>query len=118
MTKHNQLLGKWGESTAADYLERKGYVILAKNIRTPYGEIDIVASLQNLLIFIEVKTRSSRSFGMPEESLTARKLARMRACAEHYAVTHDIDTWQCDAISIEGQPDLSPRIEHFENVTN
>ena len=116
--KHNQQLGKWGEQTAADYLEKKGYLILEKNIRTPYGEIDIIASVEGITIFVEVKARSSRLFGLPEEALTYRKLAHMRASAVYYAAQHNLDTWQCDAIAVEGIPGSMPHIEHFENVTN
>lgn len=117
MTKHNQLIGKWGEKAAAEYLEGRGYLILDKNIRTPYGEIDIIASLEGIIIFVEVKTRTSRSFGLPEEGLTTRKLAHMLACAEYYAAEHELDTWQCDAIAVEGRPGAATQIEHFENVT-
>jgi len=115
---HNQEIGKWGEQVAAEYLAQKGYSILAKNTRTPFGEIDIIAQIESVMIFVEVKTRTSRSFGLPEEALTRRKLAHMRSCASYYAAQKEIDTWQCDAISIEGKPGLAPYIEHFENVTN
>ena len=116
--KHNQLIGKWGEQAAAEYLQRKGYIILEKNTRTPRGEIDIVASLEGFTVFVEVKARTSRKFGLPEEALTYRKLAHMRACAEYYAAKHELDTWQCDAIAVEGVPGAAPQIEHFENVTS
>jgi putative endonuclease len=116
--KHNQLIGKWGEQAAAAYLAQKGYIILEKNTRTPHGEIDIVASLEGFIVFVEVKARTSRAFGLPEEALTRKKLAHMRACAEYYAAKNGLDTWQCDAIAVEGTPGLAPGIEHFENVTS
>jgi putative endonuclease len=115
--QHNQKIGKWGEAAAAAYLLAKGYQILEKNTRTPYGEIDIVASIEGVTVFVEVKARTSRSFGLPEEALTPRKLKHMLAAAEHYAAEHELDTWQCDAIAVEGIPGVTPRIEHFENVT-
>lgn len=118
MVNHNIKIGKWGEQVAAEYLEKRGYRILEKNTRTPYGEIDIVAALEDLTVFVEVKTRTSRSFGLPEEGLTRRKLAHMLACANHYAAAHELETWQCDAIAVEGKPGEPPQIEHFENVTN
>jgi putative endonuclease len=116
MTKHNQFIGKWGEQAAAEYLQAKGYQILEKNTRTPHGEIDIIASLDGQTIFVEVKARTSRTFGLPEEALTSRKLSHILACAEYYAAGHELDSWQCDAISVEGQPGEVPRIVHFENV--
>ena len=114
---HNQTIGKWGESAAEAYLINKGYSILEKNLRTPYGEIDIVASIDGLIVLVEVKARTSRTFGLPEEALTYRKLRHMRACAEYYAASHDIGTWQCDAIAVERIRNSAPQIEHFENVT-
>jgi putative endonuclease len=116
--KHNQKIGQWGEQAAAEYLLGKGYQVLERNVRTPYGEIDIVASIEDVTVFVEVKARTSRSFGLPEEALTPRKLKHMRAAAEHYAAEHEIDTWQCDALAVEGIPGVTPRIEHFENVTS
>ena len=115
---HNQEIGKWGEQVAAEYLAQKGYTILKTNTRTPYGEIDIVACVEDVIIFVEVKARTSHSFGLPEEALTRRKLSHMRSCASYYAAQNEIDTWQCDAISVEGKPGQTPHIEHFENVTN
>ncbi len=114
--KHNQKIGQWGEQAAAEYLQRQGYEILEKNARTPYGEIDLVAKLEAVTIFVEVKARTTRSFGLPEQAITPRKLAHMLACAEHYAAEHAIETWQLDVLAVEGAPGVTPRIEHFENV--
>jgi putative endonuclease len=114
--KHNQEIGKWGEQIAAEYLQQKGYEILDKNARTPFGEIDLVARLEALTVFVEVKARTTRSFGLPEEAITPRKLTHMLACAEHYAAEHEIDNWQLDVLAVEGAPGVTPRIEHFENV--
>ena len=114
---HNQTIGKWGEAVAMEYLRTKGYAILENNFRTPFGEIDIIASVEGLIVFVEVKTRTSRTFGLPEEALTYRKLKHMRSCAEYYAAGHDIGTWQCDAIAVEKIRGATPQIEHFENVT-
>ena len=114
---HNQTIGKWGETAAEEYLRAKGYTILGNNIRTPYGEIDIIASIEGSVVFVEVKARTSRTFGLPEEGLTYRKLSHMRASAEYYAASHGIGTWQCDAIAVERIRDTTPQIEHFENVT-
>jgi putative endonuclease len=114
---HNQKIGLWGEQAAAEYIQKKGYEILGKNIRTPHGEIDIIARVEGVIVFVEVKARTSRTFGLPEEGLTRRKLAHMLACASYYAAEHEIDTWQCDAIAVEGIPGFTPMIEHFENVT-
>jgi putative endonuclease len=114
--KHNQRIGKWGEDAVAAYLVERGYEIIARNERTPYGEIDIITKQGDILIFVEVKTlRSSRHF-FPEQNVTARKQAHMLACAEHYAAQNDIDHWQIDVIAVEGRVDMKPKITHFEKA--
>jgi putative endonuclease len=114
--KHNQRIGNWGEDVAAEQLAQKGYEIIGRNIRTPYGEIDIIIKQNDTIIFIEVKTRTSNKMGLPEESITPRKREHMIACAEHYAAENEIDTWQIDVISIEGKPGTEPKITYFENA--
>jgi putative endonuclease len=114
--KHNQKVGKWGEDAVTGYLTERGYEILARNARTPYGEIDIVTKQGDVTIFVEVKTRTSNKMGLPEESVNLRKQAHMLACAEHYAAEHAIDHWQIDVISVEGKVGLEPKITHFENA--
>ena len=112
---HNQKVGKWGEQAAADYLISKGYEIIARNVRTPYGEIDLVAKKDDTTIFVEVKTRTTKSFGPPEIAVTPRKQQHMLSCAEHYAQQNEIDHWQIDVIAVEG---IGGKIEivHFENA--
>ena len=114
--KHNQRIGKWGEDTAVEYLTQRGYEIVARNIRTPYGEIDIVAKQVDILIFVEVKTRTSNTMGLPEEAITPRKREHMLAAADHYAAEHEIDHWQIDVVAIEGKPGSKPMITYFENA--
>lgn len=67
------LLGKFGERHAVKYLRKRGYVIVERNYRTPFGEIDIIAREGDVLAFVEVKTRSSRTFGLPQEAVDLRK---------------------------------------------
>ena len=105
---HNQRIGQWGEETAVQYLTNKGCEILGRNIRTPYGEIDIVVKYKGQTIFVEVKTRTSNKMGLPEESITPRKRQHMLAAAEHYAAEHDLERWQIDVIAIEGKPGIEP----------
>jgi putative endonuclease len=116
MTKHNQSIGKWGEDAVAAYLAGRGYEILARNSRTPYGEIDIITKQGDIMIFVEVKTLSSSKNFFPEQNVTARKREHMLACAEHYAAEHEIEHWQIDVIAVEGKVGLNPKITHFENA--
>ena len=117
MTKHNQTIGRWGEDVAADYLIKKGYEIVERNARTPYGELDLIMVHSGRLIVVEVKARTTTSYGYPETAISARKQEHLAASAEHYAQEHGIDHWQIDAISVEGKPNGgTPRITHFEDI--
>ena len=115
MTGRNQAIGRWGEQAAADYLCEHGYQLVAQNVRTPYGEIDLVAQKDGITIFVEVKARTSRSFGPPEMAVTARKQAHMLACAGHYAQQNGIDHWQIDVLAVE-KTGAGVEIVHFENA--
>ena len=114
--KHNQRIGKWGEDVAANHLTQKGCEIIGRNVRTLYGEIDIVARHGDVTLFVEVKTRTSNKIGLPEESITPRKREHMIACAEHYAVENEIETWQFDVVSAEGKLGTKPKVTCFENA--
>ncbi len=112
---HTQRTGRQGEALAADYLQKRGYRLVAQNVRTPHGEIDIIAQKDALTVFVEVKTRTSRTFGPPEIAITPRKQAHMLASAAHYAQENGLESWRIDVVAIEMF--LSPpRITHFENV--
>jgi putative endonuclease len=117
MTKYNKEIGAWGEEVAADWLAKRGYKIIARNIRTPYGEIDIIAQQGDVTIFVEVKTLTSSKNLLPEHNITPRKKEHMFNCAQHYASEYEVDHWQIDVISVEGKPDGEyPVITHFENA--
>lgn len=116
MSTKKQQVGVWGENEATDFLSERGYEIIARNVRTPRGEIDIVAKSDEVIIFVEVRTLTSSRIAHPEETITRRKQVRMLAAVEDYAQLHEINHWQIDAISVEGKPGGKPLITHFENV--
>jgi putative endonuclease len=116
MKTSRQTIGDWGEQQAAEYLRREGYEILGKNVRTPHGEIDLVAKLGDVTCFVEVRTLSSSRLARPEETINRRKKSHMMTAVEEFTQSHDIDHWQIDAISVEGRPGSQPVITHFENV--
>lgn len=113
-----QRLGRWGENLAADFLARKGYQILARNVRTSYGEIDLIAVRDAVTIFVEVKTRSGEGFGLPEEAVTAQKQRHLLESIQAYWLTQGEErVWQVDVIAVmrrQGGKDI--QIEHFENA--
>lgn len=81
---YKQSLGRKGEDTAAKWLENNGYTILIRNYRCKVGEIDIIAKKGNTLVFVEVKTRSSTKYGLPQESVSWRKQNKIRQVALYY----------------------------------
>ncbi len=112
-------LGRIGEVLAANYLKNRGYTIEGKNLRTPYGEIDLLARYDETIIFVEVKTRASSTFGPPEISITPKKEEHMRSAAEYYIQQHPAHTgeWRIDLVTIQLMPNSAPAIiDHFENV--
>lgn len=116
MTKHNQRIGAWGEEIAAQWLAERDHQILNRNVRTPYGEIDIIAKKDDVIIFIEVKTLTTSKEFFPEHNITARKREHMLNAAQYYSAENEIDNWQIDVMAIEGRPGLNPVITHFENA--
>lgn len=86
----NREIGQKGESLAVDYLKSQRYKILEQNVRSPFGEIDIVAKDKKTLVFVEVKTRRSRQYGPPEESITYAKKTKLMHLGEWYLAVHRI----------------------------
>ena len=78
---HNRALGAQGEDQAAGWYQARGYEILARNWRVREGELDLVARLGRLVVFCEVKTRTSVAFGAPVEAVTRAKQLRLRRLA-------------------------------------
>lgn len=117
MAAHNEL-GKWGEDTAADYLQRKGYTILERDWKSGRRDIDIIASYDNAtMVFVEVKTRRNRLFTDPEDAVDYQKLESLRIAINHYVKSHRINLpIQLDIITVVGNMNSTPDIEHIEDV--
>ena len=88
LPKRNNPLGKLGEDFAVKFLLQKDYRILARNFRSRFGEIDIVAQKGDALVFVEVKTRWSKKFGGPFEAVTPWKIQKIKRTAEYYSLLH------------------------------
>ncbi|MBE0503799.1 MAG: YraN family protein [Desulfuromonadales bacterium] len=117
MTEARLSLGRCGEEAAALYLAEQGYRIVARNLRTPVGEIDIIAQQGKLLIFIEVKTRRSLAFGSPQEAVGPRKQRQIIRTAQWYLsdARHRGLQPRFDVIAILYLP-TGPQIEHIVNA--
>ena len=113
-----QSLGKWGEALAADYLAQRGYILVERNARTSYGELDLVMRQGEGIVFVEVKTRATSSYGLPEESITPRKQAHLINAARAYLQSRPElgGDWRVDVIAIRRMPGKPPEVVHFENV--
>ncbi len=81
---NKQSLGQKGEQIAIDYLRKHSYQIIAKNFRTNFGEIDIIALERGVLVFVEVKCRTTTAFGLPFEAVNGAKLRQIAKAAEIY----------------------------------
>jgi len=80
--------GHAAESAACTHLEDRGLTFVARNYRSPFGEIDLIMRERLTLVFVEVRQRRSELYGTPAETVDARKQARLRATAEHYLQQH------------------------------
>ena len=107
-------VGQGGEDRAAEYLKRRGYTIVERNWRTPYGELDIVARLKKELVFVEVRTLESRNLAFPEQSVGAVKQRRLARLATAYVQhTRYEDDWRIDVIAIDRDG-----LRHIENAVS
>jgi len=117
MKKNHLETGVAGEDLAVDFLLKKEYIILERNWRCKHFEIDIIATHQNLLVFVEVKTRNTLAFGYPEECIGKPKMKRLQLAAAVYHFNHSkFKRIQFNVISILLQNNQPASIEMFEDV--
>jgi len=114
------LVGKKGEDIAVDFLKKNGYIILERNYRKQYAEIDIIAtSTDMILVFVEVKTRVSQKYGSPFEAITPWKLKPIIKLAQYYQITHPNlpNAMRIDAVGVRmNEISEVEKIEHLENI--
>jgi putative endonuclease len=100
----NKNRGNWGEDIAVKYLEENGYKIIQRNFKYgKYGEIDIIAENNNILVFVEVKTRTNFNFGTAVEQISQNKKSHWKQAAEGYMFINQIVGQECrlDLIAID-----------------
>jgi len=109
---NNKVYGDYGESLACKYLKKQGYKIIETNYKNKIGEVDIICKDKDMLVFVEVKTRSTMRFGMPREAITPHKINKIRLVATSYMKAHDLPL-RCrfDCVEI-----LDDEITHLKNV--
>ena len=115
MAQHNDF-GKWGEEVAAGYLREKGYTILHRNYRVGHRDLDIVALKNNILVFVEVKTRKGDSLVEAEKAVDRRKIMSLNMAANNYLKRYRLNVdVRFDIVAITGSPaDYS--VNHMENA--
>ena len=113
-------IGNFGQQIAGQFLLARNYTIKQENYYSRFGEIDIIAEKNNQLVFIEVKTRLSDQFGLPEEAFDQSKRARLEQTIAHYlaeqSVNHDNWRLDCLAVEIDKQQKIA-RIRHHKNTS-
>ena len=115
MASHNEL-GKLGEELAVNYLQKNGYSILETNWIFQKAEIDIIAQKENILAIVEVKTRSSIEFGLPQDFVKPKKIQLLVKAVNEYVVSNNLDaTVRFDIIAINKESS-DFKIEHIEDA--
>ena len=112
---NTQQTGAMGEDAACLYLQKQGCRIVARNWRKPCGEIDIIAFDGRTLVFAEVKTRQTNSYGTPLEAITKTKFENIKRGVLNYITENNIKKYRIDVIGITIKPEL--KIEHLKNVS-
>jgi putative endonuclease len=115
MAEHNEL-GQLGEDLAVDFLQKNGYEILDRNWRFQKAEVDIIAQKKDVLAVVEVKTRSSLEFGLPQDFVNPKKIQLLVKAINEYVVSKDLDvTVRFDIIAIH-YTKVNIDIEHIEEA--
>ena len=116
MSKHNKI-GTKGEQIAAEFLLNKGYIIVHRNWRSGKKEIDIIAFKDNVLVIVEIKTRSSLQFIFPEEAVNKKKQAFIKLAAATFLNDNpQYVNMRFDIISVLMDKDQVKEVIHFEEA--
>jgi len=114
-----QEVGKFGETLAKNYLVKHGYKIIDSNVKLSYKEIDIIAKKQDQTIFVEVKTRTSLTFGEADNAMTCQKTKNFKKAVELYINSKNIfaDNVRADLISIDiDKNKKTANIKHYQDI--
>ena len=112
-----EVLGIKGENLAVKFLKKNGYRIIARNYKTPFGEVDIIAQDGNTVVFIEVKTRADDFFGQPFEAVNNRKRRKLKNVALFYLKRQSLEfPVRFDVLSIFYRENGKKEIEHIKDA--
>ena len=118
MRDHRRTVGDEGEGRAEAYLRRSGFRILGRNVRSPLGELDLVADDHGVLVFVEVKRRRTQAFGGAVEAVDTRKRAKLIKLAAQYLAQHRIQNRPCrfDVVVIQDHSEGAQALQHITNA--
>lgn len=116
MKKFNVTKGREGEKEAKEYLERKGFALMEANYNCDVGEIDLIMTDSDWLVFVEVKYKADDKMGLPQEMIDKRKLAQVKRVAQWYLRENQetekkYQKYRVDAVCI-----LGSKIDHYQNL--
>jgi len=109
-------VGVIGEDIAIKYLQENGYEILERNFRAKTGEIDIIACINDIIVFIEVKARNNNRYGYPYEAVNYKKQQKIIKVAQNYIISRGLNNYQCRFDIIEVFLNLQSKVNHIENA--
>ena len=111
--RDDQKTGSQGENIAVSFLEKQGYIVLARNYRQRFGEIDIVAEDQGVLVFVEVKTRKNDRYGSPFEAVDFRKQQKLSMMAQDYISRNNMEdsAARFDVVAVRLGSGSQPKVE-------
>lgn len=118
MRDSRRTVGDEGEGRAEAYLRQRGFRILGRKVRSPLGELDLVADDQGVLVFVEVKRRRTGTFGGAIEAVDARKRGKLIQLATQYLAQHRIRNRSCrfDVVLIQDDVTTADAVQHIANA--
>lgn len=118
--EYNKTVGAYGEKLAEQFLIKRGYKILARNIKTGYKELDIVSREVDILVFVEVKTRTNLDFGAADEAMSRKKLQFLKRAISYYLRFVNKEKYRdlrVDFIAVDiNKITKRARIQHYKDI--
>lgn len=115
MASQSYITGIHGELLAERFLKKKGFVTIQKNYRIQGGEIDLITQKDDWIIFFEVKTRSTTTFGLPEDAITYHKRRNLLRTMYTYLCHHPAKKWRFDLLALDIQSNVA-YIKHYQDI--
>ncbi|MBM7854353.1 putative endonuclease [Desulfohalotomaculum tongense] len=118
MTFFRRDTGKMGEDKAVAAVRRRGMRVRCRNYRCRLGEIDIIAEDGGTLVFVEVRSRRTGGYGLPQESIGPQKAAKVRRAAQYYMAVNELSDADCRFDVVAVKMDLKGKVENIEYIKN